>query len=188
MKKGPIELKGNMYLIDRANVGDPDDGYLGGIKVGRLHQVLQYKTGVEVQVGAKADRAPSWGRIVGDWIEIVTTFIDWNENLIEVVTNKRNQGLYFTPEESGVKKGHIMRPQNINAVIIRDEDSPTEFPALYIPYCVCLEAGWQVARGAKQTELMELLLTSLDYDGDDGIPFAYGKLETFPGYVAPVAP
>lgn len=184
MKKGPIQLKGNMYLIDRDNVGDPVDGYLGGVKVGRLHEVLQLKTGVEVQVGAKSDRAPSWGRIVGDWIEIITTFIDWNENLLEVVTNKRNQDLSFVPETAGAKKGHILRPSNVNAVIIRDEVSPIEYPALYIPYCVCLESGWQVARGAKQTALMELLLTSLDMDGDDGIPFAYGKLEDFPGYVA----
>lgn len=193
MKTGPIELRGSMYLIgrDAGPLGSPD--FLGGARVARLSEVLSYKLGSRVSIKKKANISPAMARITGDWIELDGVFSDFTEELLQVITNKRNSGTNFTPGSAGPKSGHVIREDEYNAIIIRDEQEPLNFPALYIPFALVPEVEYLSARVTKHVELCNVYMTSVDFQGttEEGVeipPFEYGDITQFSGYQPPEEP
>lgn len=177
MKRGPLVIKGDLYLLQRGTEETPTN-YLGGERVARLSELLTYQLGTEVDVRSKGDSSPSVSRITGDWIEIDATFEDFNENFMELITNGRAEDDgSFIPGNKGVKTGHLLREDDYHCLIIRDSEKPMEYPALYIPYAVCLRGGVLSARVTGHTELAEVMITSID--PADEAPFKYGDIQTW---------
>ena len=92
--------------------------------------------------------------------------------------------MHFRPGQV-YKHGHLLGANQYSALIIRDEEAPLDYPALYIPYAFCMDNGWFAARGANHVDLAEIQLVSVDFAGDDGVPFEYGPIDQFVGYEAP---
>lgn len=179
VKTGPLELKGSIYLADRTTDVPP---FAGLTAIGRLQEVLYYRIGVNDDIGRKGDATPTWARITGDFIEIEATFVDVTTDFMKLITNGRNNGSSFLPKQASYKYGHLLRDTDYNAVVIKDE-SDNDMPMLYIPYCYCAFLGWFAARAASHTSYAKVILTSIDYEGDDagndvGV-FEYGDYNLF---------
>jgi len=173
-----MQLKGGVYLIDRTASPLP---LLGGTLVARLASVGKYKLGTASQIGRKGNGSPSWGRINGNWIEMDATFVELTENFMKVVTNQRNSGTDFSPDPSVYKDGTILTDQNYTALVIRDEDSPLSYPALYIPYCYCIDNGFFAFRDGELMEGCDLSIVSVHYDRNVK-PYEWGDITGFDGY------
>jgi hypothetical protein len=185
---GPIEIRGNLFFVDRADVNSVTAGYVGTNPAGgRLEEVPGYRLGSDVKMGKKSGPAPAWSRINGDWIELDIVITDYNESLVKLITNNRNSGANFQPGATGVKHGHLLREANYSAIIFRDATAPLDSPALYIPYALTIESSYLAGAGAKHAETCSMKITSIGYKTDEA-PFYYGDITTFPGYVAPVEP
>jgi hypothetical protein len=182
--EGPMELRGGIFLINRG-LDDLAPDLLGGTRVGRLEEVLQWKMGSNVHSGTKGNNTPTHARITGDWIEVSLTLSELTEEYLTLITNKRSSGLYFRPGAVG-KYGHILRASEYNAIVIRDEKAPEDYPALYIPFVVCADNGWHASRGVEHTALANITLLSHDVGGAAGpVPFEYGAITSFLGYEEP---
>lgn len=183
MQSGSLELQGSIYVIDRTTSPLP---LLGGTKVARLKEVVSYKMGQNVSIHRKGNVTPSMSRITGDYIEVEATFEDIQDEVLALITNNRSTGQSFLPASATYKYGHILREADYSAIVIRDEEAPADYPALYIPYALCFMQGWFAARAAGHMAFMNIMLSSMDVnDETDGNPFEYGDITTFAGYVAP---
>lgn len=185
MRSGPIEIVGDIYVIERGDEETAPD-YLGGQRIGRLSEVLSWSIESMLDIRKKGGVSHGLARITGDSIEVDLALTDYNEELVSLISNKRSSAETFAPGRWGRKVGHLLRPEDTHAIVIRDSQTPLEFPALYIPYAICLGSGWMAARGAKHTELMEIVLTSLALS--PGPPFEYGDITAFEGYEPEVGP
>jgi hypothetical protein len=182
MKTGPIEIAGDVYIVDRDDPWDQTNGILAGQRVGRLRETLAYRLGSHVQFGKKSNESPSWSRITGDFIELEATFVDWTDKWLQLITNGRSVVNNFSPGATGRKYGHLMRPDDYTALVIRDVTNPLDHPLLYIPYALCVESGWLAARAGKHVEMATASIISVAAGGDDVRPYDYGDVTLFPGY------
>jgi len=176
--RGPLQLKGGVYLIDRGSETVAPD-YLGGHLVARLESMLQFRFLNEWSVGNKGTQGVSWGRVSGDTVDLRAHFTDHTELFMSVATNWRSDELNFNPSDEGKYRiGHMMRDTNLSSIIIRDMDAPLANPALYIPYAMCTDPSWFIMRSARLLEAAEMSMASVWYDNSRP-PFEWGDISKF---------
>jgi hypothetical protein len=186
MRTGPLQIRGSMYRIDRAEFDSQGDmetppDFLNGELVARISDVMFVSLVSDIQTGGKGTTAPSWSRVIGDSVVMTAQCRDFTDEYFKLITNNRcsAEGDYFNPRAH--QAGGLLGKNQYSALIIRDEESPLDFPALYIPFALVEDKGVFAHRGQELTRAAEMMITSVDHDRLHP-PFEWGDLTKFEGW------
>lgn len=178
-----LSIKGALYNMTGATAYS---GASSGTNIGKIVDVLNFQFGRDVKVYSRFDQGdtPFYARIVGESCRITVRIADYGAEWIKLISQKRPKSGYTKNYHFGAGAsyvlGNILDSSYFMPVMIKDTDSPADYPALYLPSTVTESVNMvQMFISSRMQDVAEVSLLALHSDTFGSIG-AFGDLAGFP--------
>lgn len=183
-ENSPLSIDGQLYDMTGLTV------YTGGVNLGKITvdpTASLWQRDVEFYQKQDQGTTPRVARIVGENLILETTLADFKADVVNVWAQRHKpsgaaQNYHFGLGSSYLI-GHTLKSADLISLMVRDEQNPTDKPALYLPACVVSQIGpMNHSRAGKHQDGMRLVIVAM-YDESLGSVGLYGDSTDFPALV-----
>ena len=158
----------------------------GGTTMGKVVDVLGFQFGRDVKFYSSMDTGdtPAFARITGEAVRLTLRLTDYNAEWIKLVSQRRPKSGYTMNYHFGAGAsyilGNLLSSSETLALMIRDGQTPGDYPALYLPSAVTESVNIvKMQHGARLVDEAEITVVGL-HDRTFGSIGAFGNLTGFP--------
>lgn len=158
----------------------------GGTVMGKVVDVLGFQFGRDVKFYSELTTGdtPAFARIVGEAVRLTVKLTDYNEEWIKLISQRRPKSGYTFNYHFGAGasyvQGNLLGSSELLALMIRDGQTPGDWPALYLPAAVTEFVKMSRAQhGARMVDEAEITILGI-HDRTFGSVGAFGNLAGFP--------
>jgi hypothetical protein len=178
---GVLSIRGNLV-----NMTGQTNYTSGGTNIGKVVDVLDFQMGRDIKFysGMETGDTPALARIVGEACRLTVRLTDYNAEWINLVSQRRPKSGYTMNYHFGAGasyvQGNLLSSSELIPIMIRDGQTPGDWPALYLPSTVTeLVKVVRVQHGARLVDEAEVVLLAL-HNSTFGSIGAFGNLAGFP--------